>query len=96
MPREKSEDAIVLRARESRVQWRRASLDDMVYRAQAHPQAVFTALVHHLTPEFLEEIWQPLNRQGTLGLSGEKMEAYGRTRGPRIQALVGTLKARAY
>ncbi len=71
-------------------------LDDIAYRAQAHPQAVFTALAHHLTPEFLEETWQHLNRQGAPGLSGETMEAYGRVRSPRIRALVETLQARAY
>ena len=71
-------------------------LDDMAYRAKAEPRAVFTALAHHLTPEFLEETWQQLNRQGAPGLSGETMEAYGHMRGQRIATLVETLKAHAY
>ena len=68
----------------------------MAYRANAEPRAVFTALAHHLTPEFWEETRQPLNRPGAPGLSGETREAYGPVRGQRIAALVKTLKTHGY
>ena len=71
-------------------------LDDIAYRAKDQPHARFTALAHHLTAEFLEETWQHLNQHGAPGLSGETMAAYDRVRGPRIRALVDTLKAHAY
>lgn len=40
--------------------------------------ARFTALAHHLTAEFLEEMWSALNQHGAPVLAGETMAEYAR------------------
>src|SRR5438093_11298842 len=56
----------------------------------------FTSLAHRLTPEFLEETWRQLNRQGASGVDGETIQQFERELGTRVQDICRRLKAGAY
>src|SRR5207249_5479324 len=51
---------------------------------------------HLLTPEFLEETWRQLNRQGASGVDGETIQQFERELGTRVQDICRRLKAGAY
>src|SRR2546428_349081 len=56
----------------------------------------FTSLAHLLTPEFLEETWRQLNRQGASGVDGETIQQFERELGTRVQDICRRLKAGTY
>lgn len=56
----------------------------------------FTALAHHITPEFLAETWELMNRRGASGIDGETTREFERDLNPRVKQLVARLKAGAY
>src|SRR5262245_27972358 len=56
-------------------------------KAKQDPKTRFTSLAHILTPEFLRDTWQQLNRKGASGIDGETIEAFETNLEERIQNL---------
>ena len=46
-------------------------LAGIAIKAKADPKCRFTSLAHILTPGFLKETWQQMNRRGASGVDGE-------------------------
>lgn len=65
-------------------------------KAKQDPHTRFTSLAHVLTPEFLRETWQQLNRKGASGIDGETIGQFATNLDERIQALWQRLKAGQY
>ena len=54
----------------------------------------FTARLHHVTPELLEQSYDVLKRQAVPGLDGVTWAEYGKRRQERLQVEVGSLWCR--
>jgi retron-type reverse transcriptase len=65
-------------------------------KAKADPKCRFTSLAHILTPQFLAETWQQVNRQGASGVDGETCEQFERDLETRVVDLWERLKAGRY
>jgi group II intron reverse transcriptase/maturase len=65
-------------------------------KAKADPKCRFTSLAHILTPEFLKETWQQMNRRGASGVDGETCEQFERDLDTRVVRLWERLKAGQY
>lgn len=71
-------------------------LERITQRAQAEPQARFTALAHHLSEEFLRDTWHRLNHRGAPGVDQQTVAAYAAGLDARLADLVARNKRRAY
>lgn len=71
-------------------------LERIAAKARADRKLRFTALAHHLTPEFLRETWRLMNRRGASGIDGETAREFERDLDRRTEELVARLKARKY
>jgi RNA-directed DNA polymerase len=65
-------------------------------KAKADPKCRFTSLAHMLTPEFLKETWQQMNRRGASGVDGETCVQFERDLETRVVDLWERLKAGQY
>jgi RNA-directed DNA polymerase len=65
-------------------------------KAKADPKCRFTSLAHILTPEFLMETWQQMNRRGASGVDGETCAEFERDLGTRVVRLWQRLKTGQY
>jgi RNA-directed DNA polymerase len=64
--------------------------------AKSNTKLRFTSLAHLLTPQFLKETWQQMNRRGASGVDGETIKQFGRNLPSRIEELVERLKTGRY
>jgi group II intron reverse transcriptase/maturase len=71
-------------------------LERIAQKARADRKLRFTALAHHLTPEFLQETWRLMNRRGASGIDGETAREFERDLDRRTEELVARLKAGQY
>jgi group II intron reverse transcriptase/maturase len=71
-------------------------LERIAQKARSDGKLRFTSLAHLLTPEFLTETWQQMNRAGASGVDGETTREFERELGTRVVDLVERLKARQY
>jgi group II intron reverse transcriptase/maturase len=71
-------------------------LEQIAQKARADRTLRFTALAHHLTPEFLRETWRLMNRRGASGIDGETAQEFERDLDRRTETLVARLKAGQY
>ena len=53
-------------------------LRQIAEQAIAHPDRVFTTLIHRMDVDFLREAYQRLRKDGAAGLSGVTVKDYGR------------------
>jgi len=65
-------------------------------KAKADSKCRFTSLAHILTPEFLKETWQQMNRRGAGGVDGETCAQFERDLDTRVAFLWERLKAGQY
>ena len=65
-------------------------------KAKADPKCRFTSLAHILTPGFLKETWQQMNRRGASGVDGETCAEFERDLETRVVDLWERLKAGRY
>ena len=65
-------------------------------KAKADSKCRFTSLAHILTPEFLKETWQQINRRGAGGVDGETCAQFERDLDTRVAFLWERLKAGQY
>jgi RNA-directed DNA polymerase len=72
------------------------ALQKITTKAKQDPKARFTSLAHILTPAFLRETWQQLNRKGASGIDGETIAEFETHLEERIQALWQRLRAKQY
>jgi RNA-directed DNA polymerase len=71
-------------------------LERIAQKARSDGKLRFTSLAHLLTPEFLTETWQQMNRAGASGVDGETTREFERELGTRVVDLVERLKTRRY
>jgi group II intron reverse transcriptase/maturase len=71
-------------------------LERIAEKAKADRKLCFTALAHHVTPEFLVETWGLMNRRGASGIDGETAGEFERDLNQRVKQIVARLKAGAY
>jgi len=71
-------------------------LAGIAIKAKADSKCRFTALAHILTPEFLKETWQQMNRQGASGVDGETCAQFEGDLDGRVVRLWERLKAGQY
>lgn len=71
-------------------------LSRIAAKAKEDRKARFTSLAHILTPEFLMDTWQRMNRRGAPGVDGETMAAFERHLEDRVADLHAALKAGRY
>ncbi len=71
-------------------------LERIAQKARADRKLRFTALAHHLTPEFLRETWRLMNRRGASGIDGETAREFERDLDRRTEELVARLKTEQY
>lgn len=71
-------------------------LTGIAAKAKADSKCRFTSLAHMLTPEFLKETWQQMNRRGASGVDGETCVQFERDLETRVVDLWERLKAGQY
>jgi group II intron reverse transcriptase/maturase len=71
-------------------------LDKVTEKAKEDPKLRFTSLAHLLTPEFLQESWQMLNKKGAVGVDGETIRQYESNLEENVSGLNARLRAARY
>lgn len=71
-------------------------LDRVAEKARKDSRVRFTALAHHITPEFLKETWKLMNHEGAPGIDGESAQEFERDLERRADEIVAELKAGKY
>jgi len=71
-------------------------LEQIATKAKADRTLRFTSLAHVLTPAFLIETWQQMNRGGASGVDGETTTEFERELETRVQDICARLKAGTY
>lgn len=71
-------------------------LDRITKKAKSEPKLRFTSLAHLLTPEFLTETWNQINRRGASGVDGETAKEFEQDLDTRVQELCERLKRGTY
>ena len=71
-------------------------LAQITKKAKLDRKVRFTSLAHLLTPAFLEETWETINRHGAAGVDGESIAQFESELEQRIQEICARLKAGAY
>lgn len=72
------------------------NLSGIAKKAQDDRRLRFTSLAHLLTPAFLRESWEKLNKRGTYGVDGVRTAEYERNLEANLHALWGKLRAGSY
>lgn len=71
-------------------------LESVTTKAKLDRKAVFTSLAHLLSPEFLKETWNKMNKRGAAGVDKETTSAFAEKLDERIQQLHEQLKSGCY
>lgn len=71
-------------------------LAQIAKKAKLDRKVRFTSLAHLLTPEFLKETWETVNRRGASGIDGESTQQFESELEQRVQGICVRLKAGAY
>lgn len=74
----------------------KTQLNGVATKAKLDTKAVFTSLAHLLTPEFLKETWQLMNKRGAPGIDKETTAAFAEQLEERTQNLYEQLRAGRY
>lgn len=74
----------------------KTQLSSVAAKAKLDKKTVFTSLAHLLTPAFLTETWQKMNRKGAPGIDKETMAAFAEKLEERVQEMHEQLKAGSY
>lgn len=74
----------------------KTQLNSVATKARADTKAVFTSLAHLLSPVFLKETWQMINKRGAAGIDKETTTAFAEQLEGRVQELHEQLKAGRY
>ena len=73
-----------------------AQLRQIAEQAIAHPDRVFTTLIHRMDVDFLREAYHRLRKDGAAGLSGVTAKDYGRNLEANLTDLHERLKGKRY
>jgi RNA-directed DNA polymerase len=71
-------------------------LQQIAEQAMAHPDRVFTTLIHRMDVDFLREAYHRLRKDGAAGLSGVTVKDYGRELEANLIDLHERLKSQRY
>jgi len=71
-------------------------LIEIAMKARKDKKAVFTSLVHIITPDFLKETWKMMNRKGVSGVDGETIEQFEVNLEERVSDIWQRMKERQY
>jgi group II intron reverse transcriptase/maturase len=71
-------------------------LDEIATKARSNPTLRFTSLAHLVTPAFLKETWQSINRRGAAGVDRETVEEFEVNLDERIRDLHARARRGAY
>ncbi|MEJ7677865.1 MAG: hypothetical protein WKG06_08360 [Segetibacter sp.] len=74
----------------------KTQLNSVATKAKLDTKEVFTGLAHLLTPSFLKETWQMMNKRGAPGIAKETATAFAEQLEQRVQQLYEQLKAGRY
>jgi RNA-directed DNA polymerase len=74
----------------------KTKLPGIVKKARDCPKTKFTSLAHVLSPEFLRESWNKLNKRGTYGVDEVTTEQYRENLEPNLRRLWERLRNGAY
>lgn len=71
-------------------------LEEIAIKARKDKKAVFTSLVHIITPEFLKETWKMMNRKGASGVDGETTKEFEDNIDERVKDIWNRMKEKKY
>lgn len=74
----------------------KTQLNSVAKKAKLEKKMVFSSLAHLLTPAFLKETWQMLNKRGAPGIDKETTTAFAEKLNERVQEMHEQLKAGRY
>jgi RNA-directed DNA polymerase len=74
----------------------KTKLERVAVKAKFDHSVQFTSLAHLLTPEFLKETWQKMNKKGAAGVDRKTIKEYETNLDARITDLHQRLKGRSY
>lgn len=74
----------------------KTQLSSVAKKAELEKKTVFTSLAHLLTPAFLKETWQMMNKKGAPGIDKETTSAFAEKLNERVQEMHEQLKAGTY
>lgn len=74
----------------------KTQLNRVATKAKLDTKTVFTSLAHLLTPAFLKETWQMMNKRGAPGIDKETTTTFAKQLEARVQELHEQLKAGRY
>jgi len=74
----------------------KTQLNRVATKAKLDTKTVFTSLAHLLTPAFLKETWQMMNKRGAPGIDKETTAAFAEQLEARVQELCEHLKTGRY
>src|ERR1019366_7325854 len=74
----------------------KTQLNSVATKVKLDTNAVFTSLAHLLTPWFLKETWQMMNKRGASGIDKETTTAFAEKFEERTKEMVEQLKAACY
>lgn len=74
----------------------KTQLERVATKAKLNTKEVFTSVAHLLTPLFLKETWQMMNKRGAPGVDKETTKAFAEQLDARVQQLHEQLKAGMY
>jgi len=71
-------------------------LNRIAIKARNDAKTQFTSLAHVITPEFLKETWQMMNRKGASGVDGETTQAFESQLEERVYNIWESMKRKQY
>jgi Retron-type reverse transcriptase len=71
-------------------------LNRIAIKARNDAKMQFTSLAHVITPEFLKETWQMMNRKGASGVDGETTQAFESQLEERVHNIWESMKRKQY
>ena len=71
-------------------------LNKVAIKAKCEPNCQFTSLAHLLTPAFLLETWEQINKRGAAGIDRVSIREYERNLKENIDTLIHCLKKQGY
>lgn len=71
-------------------------LNRIAIKARNDVKTQFTSLAHVITPEFLKETWQMMNRKGASGVDGETTQAFESQLEERVYNIWESMKRKQY
>jgi len=72
------------------------TLAKIILKAKTEPKIQFSSLAHLLTPEYLMESWNQMNKAAAKGIDGETIEQFSNNLEERLEELVVKLKSGSY